>query len=122
MGVISFLPMDSISHGSSIHVEKISRSARLCRNTKSKFNRPGAVVPIGWVAVGNPAATFPPSEHEQIWAVQKTLDFPGTVYGVERLPNGMIDMCLVTERAVTAARRGGWTRLDEWQITACGKM
>jgi carbonic anhydrase/acetyltransferase-like protein (isoleucine patch superfamily) len=74
---------------------------------------PGAVVPIGWVAVGNPAATFPPSEHEQIWAIQKTLDFPGTVYGVERLPNGRIDMRLVTERAVTAARRGGWTRLDE---------
>jgi carbonic anhydrase/acetyltransferase-like protein (isoleucine patch superfamily) len=74
---------------------------------------PGAVVPIGWVAVGNPATTFPPSEHEQIWAVQQTLDFPGTVYGVERLPNGMIDMRLVTERAVTAARRGRWTRLDE---------
>jgi carbonic anhydrase/acetyltransferase-like protein (isoleucine patch superfamily) len=74
---------------------------------------PGAVVPIGWVAVGNPAATFPPSEHKQIWAVQQTLDFPGTVYGVERLPNGMIDMRLVTERAVTAARRGRWTRLDE---------
>jgi len=73
---------------------------------------PEAVVPIGWVAVGNPAATFPPSEHEQIWALQQTLDFPGTVYGVERLPNGMIDMRLVTERAVTAARRGRWTRLD----------
>jgi serine acetyltransferase len=38
---------------------------------------------------------------------------PGTVYGIERLPNGMIDMRLVTERAVTAARRGRWTRLDE---------
>jgi carbonic anhydrase/acetyltransferase-like protein (isoleucine patch superfamily) len=73
---------------------------------------PGAVVPIGWVAVGNPAAIFPPSEHEKIWDVQRTLDFPGTVYGVERLPNGMIDMRLVTERAVTAARRGRWTKLD----------
>jgi carbonic anhydrase/acetyltransferase-like protein (isoleucine patch superfamily) len=74
---------------------------------------PGAVVPIGWVAVGDPAAAFPPSEHNRIWAIQQTLDFPGTVYGVERLPNGMIDMRLVTERAVTAARRGLWTRLDE---------
>jgi hypothetical protein len=70
-------------------------------------------VPIGWVAVGNPAAAFPPSEHNQIWAIQQTLDFPGTVYGVERLPNGMIDMRLVTERAVKAARRGRWARLDE---------
>ena len=74
---------------------------------------PGAVVPIGWAAVGSPAATFPPSEHSQIWAIQQTLDFPGTVYGVERLPNGMIDMRLVTERAVTAARRGRRTRFDE---------
>ena len=74
---------------------------------------PGAVVPIGWVAVGNPAATFPPSEHKQIWAIQQTIDFPGTVYGVERLSNGMIDMRLVTKRAVTAARGGRWTRLDE---------
>jgi carbonic anhydrase/acetyltransferase-like protein (isoleucine patch superfamily) len=74
---------------------------------------PGAVVPIGWIAVGDPAAVFPPSEHNRIWAIQQTLDFPGTVYGVERLPNGMIDMRLVTERAVTAARRGRWTRLDE---------
>jgi carbonic anhydrase/acetyltransferase-like protein (isoleucine patch superfamily) len=73
---------------------------------------PEAVVPIGWIAVGNPATAFPPSEHEQIWAIQRTLDFPGTVYGVERLANGRIDMRLVTERAVTAARRGRWKRLD----------
>jgi carbonic anhydrase/acetyltransferase-like protein (isoleucine patch superfamily) len=45
---------------------------------------PGEVVPIGWVAVGNPARVLPPGEHEQIWAVQEPLDFPGTVYGVDR--------------------------------------
>lgn len=44
----------------------------------------GAVVPIGWVAVGSPARLFPPDRHEEIWAVQQALDFPGTVYGVER--------------------------------------
>lgn len=43
-----------------------------------------ATVPIGWVAVGDPAQILPPSDHEQIWSVQKTLDFPGTVYGVAR--------------------------------------
>jgi hypothetical protein len=42
-----------------------------------------------------------------------TLDFPGNVYGVDRLPDGMIDMRLVTNRAVTAARRGRWMKLDE---------
>lgn len=74
---------------------------------------PEAVVPIGWVAVGNPAVAFPPSAHEEIWAIQQTLDFPGTVYGVERLPNGMVDMRLVTERAVTVARHNRWTKLDK---------
>jgi len=29
----------------------------------------GAVVPIGWIAVGNPAEIRPPGEHERIWAV-----------------------------------------------------
>ena len=45
---------------------------------------PGTVVPIGWVAVGNPAQLFPPDQHEQIWGIQESLDFPGTVYGVSR--------------------------------------
>jgi len=45
---------------------------------------PGALVPIGWVAVGDPATILPPGEHEQIWAIQEPLDFPGTVYGVDR--------------------------------------
>ena len=45
---------------------------------------PGTTVPIGWIAVGDPARIFPPGQHEQIWAVQEGLDFPGTVYGVSR--------------------------------------
>ena len=45
---------------------------------------PGAVVPIGWVAVGDPATILAPERHDEIWAIQKELDFPGTVYGVER--------------------------------------
>ncbi|MET4158046.1 gamma carbonic anhydrase family protein [Agromyces sp. PvR057] len=45
---------------------------------------PGAVVPIGWVAVGTPAQLFGPDRHDEIWAVQRTLDFPGTAYGVDR--------------------------------------
>jgi carbonic anhydrase/acetyltransferase-like protein (isoleucine patch superfamily) len=42
---------------------------------------PGAVVPIGWVAVGDPAQIFPAERHDEIWAVQRELDFGGTVYG-----------------------------------------
>jgi gamma-carbonic anhydrase len=45
---------------------------------------PGSTVPIGWIAVGNPALIRPPSAHEEIWSVQEGLDFPGTVYGITR--------------------------------------
>ena len=44
---------------------------------------PGSVVPIGWIAVGDPAQLFPPERHDEIWAIQRTLDFPGTMYGVQ---------------------------------------
>jgi carbonic anhydrase/acetyltransferase-like protein (isoleucine patch superfamily) len=43
-----------------------------------------ALVPIGWVAVGAPARILPPDAHAEIWSVQKELDFPGTVYGLDR--------------------------------------
>lgn len=72
-----------------------------------------AVLPIGWIAVGNPARQFPPSAHDEIWAIQRTLDFPGTVYGVDRRPDGSVDMRLVTERAIATARRARWTPVDE---------
>jgi len=51
---------------------------------------PGATVPIGWVAVGDPAQLFPADRHEEIWAVQKPLDFPMTVYGIERAEADMV--------------------------------
>lgn len=41
-------------------------------------------VPIGWVAVGSPAQLFPPEAHEQLWPVQRAMDFPGTVFGIPR--------------------------------------
>ena len=44
----------------------------------------GALVPIGWVAVGDPARILPPDQHDEIWAIQRELDFPGTVHGVPR--------------------------------------
>jgi carbonic anhydrase/acetyltransferase-like protein (isoleucine patch superfamily) len=45
---------------------------------------PGAVLPIGWTAVGDPAQLFSPDRHEELWAIQRDLDFPGIVYGVPR--------------------------------------
>lgn len=43
----------------------------------------GAIVPIHWVAVGRSAAILPPERHDEIWFIQRALDFPGTVYGVK---------------------------------------
>ncbi|MBB1157472.1 MULTISPECIES: gamma carbonic anhydrase family protein [Amycolatopsis] len=45
---------------------------------------PGAVLPIGWIAAGNPAELFSPDRHDELWELQRTLDFPGTVYGTPR--------------------------------------
>jgi gamma-carbonic anhydrase len=45
---------------------------------------PGTVLPIGWIAAGDPAELFSPDRHDELWAAQEPLDFPGTVYGVPR--------------------------------------
>ena len=49
---------------------------------------PDAVVPLGWIAVGDPAEILPPAAHERIWEIQKPLDFPRYVFGVERPAEG----------------------------------
>src|SRR6266851_893355 len=62
----------------------------------------GATVPIDWVAVGDPVQILPPNEHERIWAVQKTLEFPRTVFGLARAPEGESIMPEVTRRYARA--------------------
>ena len=52
-------------------------------------------VPIGWVAVGDPAQVLPPSEHDRIWEIQEPLNFPLAVYGFDR-PDA--DMVKITRR------------------------
>ena len=67
--------------------------ARLARNVEVRINAvvhtnttlpEGATVPIAWVAVGDPGQILPPARHDDIWAILRDLDFPGTVYGVDR--------------------------------------
>lgn len=55
----------------------------------------GATVPIGWIAVGDPARVLPPQEHDAIWETQAPLDFPMTAYGI---PRSEADMAKITER------------------------
>jgi carbonic anhydrase/acetyltransferase-like protein (isoleucine patch superfamily) len=67
--------------------------SRLGRNVEVRINgivqvnsvlADETLVPIGWVAVGNPARALAPWEHDEIWRIQEALDFPGTVYGLPR--------------------------------------
>lgn len=71
----------------------VFHSARLGKGSEVRINAvvhlkthvaAGETVPVGWVAVGNPAQILQSSEHERIWEVQKPLNFPLTVYGFER--------------------------------------
>lgn len=64
-----------------------------------------AVVPIGWVAVGDPATILPPDQHERIWAIQAPLNFPLTVFGLERAPAGGTVMPELTRRYAGALGR-----------------
>jgi|SRR5215211_264688 len=57
--------------------------------------QPKTTVPIGWIAVGDPARLFPPERHDELWPIQRELDFPGTVFG---LPREEATMARVTER------------------------
>jgi carbonic anhydrase/acetyltransferase-like protein (isoleucine patch superfamily) len=56
---------------------------------------PGATVPIGWVAVGSPASILAASEHERIWEIQEPMNFPLSVYGIDR---SEADMVKITRR------------------------
>ena len=71
----------------------IFHSAHLGKGSQIRINavvhlksylEPGALVPIGWIAVGNPAKLFSPDQHEEIWEIQEPLNFPLTVYGYDR--------------------------------------
>lgn len=76
----------------------VFNGARLGDGTEVRINgvvhvnsvlAPETTVPIGWVAVGDPAQAMPAERHEEIWEVQRRLDFPGTVFGVDRsVPKG----------------------------------
>lgn len=72
---------------------------------------PGTVVPLGWVAIGDPMQLLPAAEAEAISAAREELDFPGFVFGLERsAPDYMAQL---TERYGAAlGRHAGDRRLD----------
>lgn len=89
----------------------VFHGAKLCKSSEVRIN--GVVhiktvlpenetVPINWVAVGTPAQILPPERHDEIWAIQKTLNFPKFVYGIDRKPNGETIMPQIMESMVSA--------------------
>jgi len=69
---------------------------------------PDATVLLGWIAVGDPAHILPPEQHDKIWDIQKQLDFPGYVFGVDRPSEGETIMPNVMPRyAHYLSRRHG---------------
>jgi len=67
--------------------------------------RAGMIVPIGWIAVGDPVQILPPEKHEEIWAIQKPLNFPDWVYGVPReTPNIMRHISSNLSKSLEAIR------------------
>lgn len=73
---VSVFPGARIGHGSEVRINSVVHV-----NTQVPD---GTTIPISWIAVGDPAELFPPEAHEELWAIQRTLDFPRTVFGMER--------------------------------------
>lgn len=91
---------------------KIFHSARVGRRTEARIDSivhvrsvlpPNSLVPIKWVAVGDPAQFFPPDKHEEIDAILRRMNFPQQVYGLERQSGGGIDVDMkeLTRRMTT---------------------
>jgi carbonic anhydrase/acetyltransferase-like protein (isoleucine patch superfamily) len=64
----------------------------------------GSIVPLGRIAVGDPAEILPPERHEEIWTIQRELNFPKTVWGMERPADGSSLMPAVLPRYAGALR------------------
>ena len=68
---------------------------------------PDSTVPIGWIAIGDPALIIPPQEHERISKALTELNFPRTVFGLERAHPGETIMPQLTTRYSRSLRRQG---------------
>lgn len=63
------------------------------------------MVPLGWLAVRDPASILPYDQHEDIWAIQEKLDFPSFVFGLERQTEGKTIMKDMIERYLSMLQK-----------------
>jgi len=78
---------NALVRGREAHPVELGRNAEVRINGVVHVNtvlEDEALVPIGWVAVGSPARIIAPWDHDEIWRIQHSLDFPRTVYGLPR--------------------------------------
>ena len=73
---VSVFPGATVGHGAEVRINGVV-------HVNSSLGA-GVTVPIGWIAVGDPAELFPPDQHDELWPVQRSLDFPRTVFGLSR--------------------------------------
>jgi len=84
----------SIFHGSRIGARVVVRINGVVHvNSRLAAD---STVPIGWIAVGDPAQVFSPDRHDDLWRIQKDLKFTLTAYGIDKPLNRC--MAEVTER------------------------
>jgi len=92
----------------------VFNGARVMRRSEVRVNGivqlrtrlpPGSTVPHNWIAVGDPAQILPPNDHEQIWAIQRPLNFSLYVFGVDRPPERETMMPEIMERYARALLR-----------------
>jgi carbonic anhydrase/acetyltransferase-like protein (isoleucine patch superfamily) len=72
----SVFPGATVGHGAEVRINGVV-------HVNSSLGA-GVTVPIGWIAVGDPAELFPPDQHDELWPVQRSMDFPRTVFGLSR--------------------------------------
>jgi gamma-carbonic anhydrase len=72
----SVFPGATVGHGAEVRINGVV-------HVNSALGA-GVTVPIGWIAVGDPAELFPPDQHDELWPVQRRMDFPRTVFGLSR--------------------------------------
>ena len=81
----------SIFHGAHVGKGAVIRADGIV-HLKTRLE-PGAVVPIKWIALGDPAQLFPPEKHEELSVVLRALNFSMTVYGVDpATPDRMMEV------------------------------
>jgi len=97
-----------VATGASVfHGSKIGSGAEIRINAtvhlKTIFTA-NEVLPIGWIAIGNPMKMFAPKDNNEIWEIQEALNFPDLVYGLaerEDMKNANTKLCQIMSQRLS---------------------